>query len=1312
MLAGSGNHMSSSRRVPLDQDPTINSRRSMANANAPTGSGYSENSSSRRVPPIDQDPTILSHRNLLVVSSGGASSRRVMIESNNVAGGSRRGGLAASPSSPAQRSRRALSSSLGPTQASSRRLVTQASSRRMLIDDNGQNKSSRNLGQQKHQKSSRRFLGGLSLRSLVGGSDDGLSILEKTQEERLEEALAEGAYHLPGNESWCKDFGDYFKNNHPLLAPFLQHRLHPISRCMRFVGLLGSILFGLAMTNLIFIFFMYGKDDYVYFTMSAGGFEVTNGTSFTYLDENGVAKEIADTATGVDVSNGMIILWTVGGVSHAIYDELVWHATACNCASPGGRFEWLYDYKHLGSLFVIVSVILITLATTLIVWIRMNIEHQDEEAIASLANNTGINATNATAASTGITSDAVLQTNFDQLTDASSYEFLVAYGIELAVAWFLYFPLAQTILFTGILGCCGSIPLSCIGGRPYEVKKERQELEEAMKKKNQLSNSKDTDDDDEASNSSGDDDNQDDPESGSTMRPVLERGKSSRRSVFNLFSKLDSHPTNVEDDDKPQPTFSTEEQSLRSSRRSLLLNRQHSVPASMLMTGSASRDSMDDRATSSVRREAFADLKRQQPHSITSSAPALNYQHSPTKPNGSRGVEDAFGTSHTASASSSSQLQLSLPEQHPHWGNSVNGSNDNNNNNSTGSIQIDDDQDMDDQERIMDGLQSSLSITLSQSVPGGKIIEGGSSMSLGIDDLGMSSDARGREPENAEGGLSNSLSRTSPLSTLEEKGLASHALSQSAPPPPTPQGRRVPPSRSNSADSLRNLQSQSRPQPPPAFPVRRLPLRSNSADSYVIPQRPQNGDQMNAVPSRPCPPGRSNSANNTGSTSCLRQPQQGSSTSCSKLSVSFSLPEDEVLLSPYQGGPLPCPPRPVPPRPIQPQHPNQHHGQRFRPESVSTCVRESPIRAASASDSCHSFSKSPSKARERQQNTQASDGSEGSTTPLSKDREASSLATPPEEAPEFQQSAPALSFQHSPVRRPPRRTTSSSQPVTHLPAEEQQQHRTPQKSETKVAAAFALASSKPKSPASATLYSMLREKLGDKESFPAAQLSSSPSTSKKCAEQETERVGPTKENITAEHTDNGKGDGADCALQRSRSPAKASLKDERGSGEKLKSAPEKTAKRASRTPRKAKTEAAKPPYKPLIVASPPPDSTTQDKLVPPSCLPGGMTSKDLHVMYNPASVTKTQFGLLLEYIVSGRNRKSPSSDAERSEIRARAANEVRRYKEYEKTKDQQQGGGDGTADNGGDCDGEWWHLLDDHDKRKVYKRARQVLDAL
>ena len=120
----------------------------------------------------------------------------------------------------------------------------------------------------------------------------------------------------------------------------------------------------------------------------------------------------------------------------------------------------------------------------------------------------------------------------------------------------------------------------------------------------------------------------------------------------------------------------------------------------------------------------------------------------------------------------------------------------------------------------------------------------------------------------------------------------------------------------------------------------------------------------------------------------------------------------------------------------------------------------------------------------------------------------------------------------------------------------------------------------------------------------------------------------------------------------------------------------------------------------------------------------------LRHMYETEKVPKPTFTLLVDYLVG-------CQGMTRRRLREDAARRALRYKEYEKKRDSNDpneknatGGGDGDGDGDGDDvvatkeaaqkkdtedDGNAeaeWKALDDHDKRKEYKRARKILDAI
>lgn len=101
-------------------------------------------------------------------------------------------------------------------------------------------------------------------------------------------------------------------------------------------------------------------------------------------------------------------------------------------------------------------------------------------------------------------------------------------------------------------------------------------------------------------------------------------------------------------------------------------------------------------------------------------------------------------------------------------------------------------------------------------------------------------------------------------------------------------------------------------------------------------------------------------------------------------------------------------------------------------------------------------------------------------------------------------------------------------------------------------------------------------------------------------------------------------------------------------------------------------------------------------------------------MYQADLVDKTTFGLLLEYLGGGDERLH-------ARVQEDATKRALRYKEYEKTAENKKEGsqeGDDKSKDNKDANSEEeyelkrWNALNDHDKRKEYKRARKVLDTL
>jgi hypothetical protein len=253
---------------------------------------------------------------------------------------------------------------------------------------------------------------------------------DSRHEQELVSALALRCYHLPGY-TYCGDWFQYFRNNHPIFGLFFYNRLHPIGFKARLLLLIGSIMFGLAVTNIIWLWFYYSGSN-------------QNNAAVT-IDVQGVGNAKANDT--FKITQGMVMLWTVGGLLHALFDNTVWHISACVCCLSSQRWE---KYKSYGTYIIIVTVLTFTAIGTLAVLLRTSADQSQGSGHVAL-----------------------------KLNKASLYSFLITYGTELALSLFVYYPLIGTILFTGVLGC-GSVPV--LGGRPYEVKMEERRIQEMARR--------------------------------------------------------------------------------------------------------------------------------------------------------------------------------------------------------------------------------------------------------------------------------------------------------------------------------------------------------------------------------------------------------------------------------------------------------------------------------------------------------------------------------------------------------------------------------------------------------------------------------------------------------------------------------------------------------------------------------------------------------------------------------------------------------------------------------------------------------------
>jgi hypothetical protein len=254
---------------------------------------------------------------------------------------------------------------------------------------------------------------------------------EESSSALLIQLLALQVYHLPNN-SWCQDWYQYMANNHLIFGICLHHKLHPLKTCTRVVVLIGSSLFGLLLTNVFYMLFLYHEN--------------LNQTVATLLLSNG------DEWT---LTTGMLLLWTVGGGVHATYNLTIWHIAACAFCRPGGCCERAGCCPWFGKRIIRIFVLVMTAFTVLVVFSRVAIQRSaeiegDDDDIMAL----------------------------DHL-NKHEFNFLLGYSVEIFLTMFLYYPIGGIVLFSGMLGC-GRLPL--LGGRPREVALEKKAEENTMKR--------------------------------------------------------------------------------------------------------------------------------------------------------------------------------------------------------------------------------------------------------------------------------------------------------------------------------------------------------------------------------------------------------------------------------------------------------------------------------------------------------------------------------------------------------------------------------------------------------------------------------------------------------------------------------------------------------------------------------------------------------------------------------------------------------------------------------------------------------------
>ena len=257
-------------------------------------------------------------------------------------------------------------------------------------------------------------------------------IEEEEDTRRLKRRLAARAYHFPGN-TWCEDWFQYISNTHTVLGLFFHHPLHPLRLQERLVILFGSVAIGLTISNMTYMYFI------------KNGVEVDEELFTVNLTWLGMSEVV--------ITKLMLTLWTLGSFLHTVFDLGLWHMKACTLCRYGGQIDdRMARWGRVVGLFIVVLAMAVGSYAVLL---RASIEYKGEGSEGSSVE------------------EAIRNNEFYEIDFGGkrSFRFLLGYLVEFLLAMFVYYPIAVTVLFSGVLGCRGRIPI--LGGRPREIKKER-----------------------------------------------------------------------------------------------------------------------------------------------------------------------------------------------------------------------------------------------------------------------------------------------------------------------------------------------------------------------------------------------------------------------------------------------------------------------------------------------------------------------------------------------------------------------------------------------------------------------------------------------------------------------------------------------------------------------------------------------------------------------------------------------------------------------------------------------------------------------
>jgi len=257
------------------------------------------------------------------------------------------------------------------------------------------------------------------------------------EKEYIIRLLSRRAMHLP-NMNWCQDWIQYMKNNHLILGIFFHHELHPLKAAHRLYILLASVSFGLAATNCIYLYYVFHDEEMDKMLIEIS-LEEMNHLNIHKLET-------------LEVTYGMVALWTFGGALHSVFDICMWYLSACACFLSGASCSNRGRCQVIGSYIVIAVAAVFVALALFIVFMRAAYDRRLRLAEEGIM---------------------LQEFEWEELGRIKNFSFLIGYAIELVLVYLAYYPFFITLLFTGILPCIG---------RPKELEKQNRERKAREKK--------------------------------------------------------------------------------------------------------------------------------------------------------------------------------------------------------------------------------------------------------------------------------------------------------------------------------------------------------------------------------------------------------------------------------------------------------------------------------------------------------------------------------------------------------------------------------------------------------------------------------------------------------------------------------------------------------------------------------------------------------------------------------------------------------------------------------------------------------------